>query len=713
MSPDLTDILDDCLTRMRQGYTLVECLALYPEYAGELKPLLETAAAIYQVPPLVPSPQAMAAGRARLLRRAAQLRLLRAAPGPLARLGQFLSTLSLETFFPRRLVPAAAAVMACLLLIVFGMVPAAADSLPDSPLYPVKRVIEETQVALTFDPDEQARLQVALAARRTEEIETQVNQGRPLPVSVLESVADQNQRALGAITRLPEDEATTLLRHFVAISSRQEMALEQVLIVSPAQPAVAQVLAATQANHQWAESVVNNPAILRRTPTPAPPTATVAVLPPATTTQVPFSPTPTPPLDKSPVIGVTPTLTPTTIVEVKPTNTPSPVPSLTATSPALPTPTSTSVPTSTPVVVRVRLEGPIQAIEGNRWQVSGQWMRLIANSDLGGPYAAQVGGWVELLAERWPDGSLVVIWARITRPAGGEPVEFQGVLLNFTSAVWVVSDQTVNLNADTQINGTPALGYRVTVKALRRLDGTLIAQRLDIQGPDQEMVEFRGKVLSWGAAGGRVGGVDVIVNANSLIPVMPAVGNEVSVRGLRLGDGRVLAARILILPPPDVGQEQDIKGVIRVIERTYWVISGITITVNSNTLIDETQDVARVGATATARVRRQADGSLLALRIRIGPISTGGPGGPLPTSTPDKGTSPTATLTPLPSPTATHLPVTPTSTSSVEPSPTATSKGVQSNTPTPTPTPIIAAQPGGLTPSPVITPATATPTVAR
>jgi len=709
MSPDLTNILDDCLTRMRQGYTLVECLALYPEYAGELKPLLETAAAIYQVPPLLPSPQAMAAGRARLLQRAAQLRLLRAAPGPIARLGQFLSSLSLETLFPRRLVPAAAAIMACLLLVVFGVMPAAADSLPDSPLYPVKRVIEETQVALTFDPDEQARLQVALAARRTDEIETQVNQGRPLPVSVLELVADQNQRALGAITRLPESEATTLLRHFVAISSRQEMALEQVLIVSPAQPAVAQVLAATQANHQWAESVVNNPAILRRTATPVPPTATpvtVAVLPPATATPglvvTPFTPSPTPRLDKSPVMTPTPALTPTAVTEVKPTSTLPSSPSATVTSPALSTPTSTSVPTSTPAVVRVRLEGPIQAIEGNRWQVSGQFVRLTANSDIGGLYVAQVGGWVELLAERWPDGSLVVIWARITRPAGGEPVEFQGVLLNFTSAVWVVSDQTVNLNAETQINGTPALGYRVTVKALRRIDGTLIAQRLDIQGPDQEMVEFRGKVLNWGPAGGRVGGVEVIINVNSLIPVTPAIGNEVSVRGLRLGDGRVLAARILILPPPDVGQEQDIKGVIRVMESTYWVISGITITVNSNTLIDETQDVARVGATATARVRRQSDGSLLALRIKIGPISTGNPGGPLATPIPDKSASPTATPTPFSSPTATPRPATP------SPSLTVTATPVM-----PTQTPTVTARPAAPTQSPVAAPATTTPVVGR
>ena len=73
MERDIDGALDKCLTQLQRGQsTLDECLALYPELAAELRPLLETALAVHRVPLPVSSPAAFAAGKQRLLQALAE-----------------------------------------------------------------------------------------------------------------------------------------------------------------------------------------------------------------------------------------------------------------------------------------------------------------------------------------------------------------------------------------------------------------------------------------------------------------------------------------------------------------------------------------------------------------------------------------------------------------------------------------------------------------
>ncbi|MBU0703262.1 MAG: hypothetical protein KKC18_05285, partial [Chloroflexi bacterium] len=81
MNRDFKVILDKATSRLEQGETVEDCLARYPEYAGRLEPLLRMAAfsirtLAYTEPP---SEAALAAGKQRLLAKAAQRRSLVAA----------------------------------------------------------------------------------------------------------------------------------------------------------------------------------------------------------------------------------------------------------------------------------------------------------------------------------------------------------------------------------------------------------------------------------------------------------------------------------------------------------------------------------------------------------------------------------------------------------------------------------------------------------
>jgi hypothetical protein len=61
-------ILDECLEAIRaKRSTMADCLARYPQISADLKPLLEMALAIEQVPDIAPSDEFKRATRARIL----------------------------------------------------------------------------------------------------------------------------------------------------------------------------------------------------------------------------------------------------------------------------------------------------------------------------------------------------------------------------------------------------------------------------------------------------------------------------------------------------------------------------------------------------------------------------------------------------------------------------------------------------------------------
>jgi hypothetical protein len=152
-------ILEECRLRLAQGDTIAACLADYPARAAELATLLPL---VVQTQTLAhaPDPRYAAAAKRRFqsaLATAKQNRDRAARPvgvvGWLARL----------------------AVPLALVLILsasgLGLVQAADNSLPDSPLYSVKQATENVSGALATSPPSRAALQIRLANNRKTELE--------------------------------------------------------------------------------------------------------------------------------------------------------------------------------------------------------------------------------------------------------------------------------------------------------------------------------------------------------------------------------------------------------------------------------------------------------------------------------------------------------------------------------------------------------------
>ncbi|MFH1526506.1 MAG: hypothetical protein ABIG69_07610, partial [Bacteroidota bacterium] len=52
-------LLDICISEMQKGKSIEECLAEYPQYASQLKPLLQLVKQIEALPQPAPSPEAI------------------------------------------------------------------------------------------------------------------------------------------------------------------------------------------------------------------------------------------------------------------------------------------------------------------------------------------------------------------------------------------------------------------------------------------------------------------------------------------------------------------------------------------------------------------------------------------------------------------------------------------------------------------------------
>jgi hypothetical protein len=166
---DLEKALDKSIEMMRAGATIDDCLKLYSEQRDILRDMLETAAGI---------------GKAftdNSLARPTEQFLIRDRESFLAAIKE--TELSFETGEESKLLPlplyrkerfkrAFAGMMAsaaALAIAIGGLVHSSANSLPGNALYPVKRMSENVQLALTFDPNRKAEIRYAITANRIDE----------------------------------------------------------------------------------------------------------------------------------------------------------------------------------------------------------------------------------------------------------------------------------------------------------------------------------------------------------------------------------------------------------------------------------------------------------------------------------------------------------------------------------------------------------------
>ncbi len=224
------DVLDVALARLAAGERLRDILADYPEETAVLQGLLHARQALAHAEPVVmPAANAMNADRAAFLSKLAAssvpTRYARKVPAwrlwlnslatfvllPYTHLQDTLKEISTKRSQPTML---AMRMMLALILLLgagTGTAVASANSLPDSPLYPIKIGIEEVRVNLTHDPVEQARLQIELAQRRIQEIQQLALNGSVPDEAIQKRLQTHLQTALQLTANAPEAEMAGLL----------------------------------------------------------------------------------------------------------------------------------------------------------------------------------------------------------------------------------------------------------------------------------------------------------------------------------------------------------------------------------------------------------------------------------------------------------------------------------------------------------------------
>ncbi len=510
---DFEAVLDECLTEMNRGQSLEACVAEYPALAAELEPLLRMALrveALRQDQP--PSPAALRAGRQRLLRQAA---LLRHTHEDQTRPIRFPWWMGLQSWMRRSMATTVLATLLLVSVLAAGTVAASARSLPGDALYPVKRASEEVQLLLTFDREIKAQLVGKIDERRREEAQAISDRRRIAELSFRGRVErmDGTQWTVGGVTiRTSEEtdvEGAVGLDAFVRVHVRSvgDGTLMAMRI-----------------------SVEHEIAAPR-------PTASPSMAEPT----------------RTPTITPTETLQPT---EIPPATRPAQPAAVTAT--PSPTATSTATPSATPTEVtptpppprdvKVRFSGMIETMTAEAWTIGGQVVTIDENTVIDEQAApAEVGAVARVIATRQQDGTLLGVAIIIERAAetSEQPFEFQGLIESFSSAQWVVGGHSLLITEQTVVEGIPQKGLLAEVKAMRQSDGSLIAARIVVRLPTEE-VQFEGVIQSVGGGEWIVEGVTVRLDAETAVEGTPAVGAVAEVQGLLMPDGAVLARRIVV-----------------------------------------------------------------------------------------------------------------------------------------------------------------------
>ncbi|MBP7960393.1 MAG: hypothetical protein KBG20_04915 [Caldilineaceae bacterium] len=288
-----------------------------------------------------------------------------------------------------------------------------------------------------------------------------------------------------------------------------------------------------------------------------------------------------------------------------------------------------------PLVNETELTGPVQMRPTDSvgdWTVAG--ITVTVNSatvieERVGP--ALVGAWVKV--EGAASGGVITAHRLKVMPAQAS-VKLEGMLdaLDATSAM--VDGIGLGVNAATLLAGGPTVGQPVEVRAAIQADGSLLALRIQSQTPDtggngddpsgppelgNSETELRGVIQSLPVSGTvgvwQVSGITVTVAMTTEIntnagPIL--VGGWIKVKGAGDGSGGLMAREAKVV---DTGTVHKLAGILAELTDTRVTIDGITVAVNSATVID---GAPTVGQRVEVLSQLQADETLLAVKINAG-----------------------------------------------------------------------------------------------
>jgi hypothetical protein len=161
---------------------------------------------------------------------------------------------------------------------------------------------------------------------------------------------------------------------------------------------------------------------------------------------------------------------------------------------------------------------------------------------------------------------------------------------------WQIAGQRFQTHDDTILVGNPQVGDWVSVDGHLIADGTRVAERIVLlrRAPENRFA-LTGEVEATGIVSWTVAGQTIAINAATAIDEGIEIGDRVRVEG-RIHDGGTLLAESITLIAP-MGVPFSFVGVVQEIADAAWTVSGISITVDIETVIADdlvVGDVVRV-----------------------------------------------------------------------------------------------------------------------
>nr|MBC7244354.1 hypothetical protein [Chloroflexota bacterium] len=132
----------------------------------------------------------------------------------------------------------------------------------------------------------------------------------------------------------------------------------------------------------------------------------------------------------------------------------------------------------------VEFEGAIESLSDSIWVVNGVRVTINVVTVIQG--VPELGLIAEVKGILQPDGSVLAQSITVKGPGVTPQVDIEGVVERIEAKYWIVAGTMVYVDARTFIDDSRApaeVGMWAQVRALRRLDGTLLAQRIRLSRP--------------------------------------------------------------------------------------------------------------------------------------------------------------------------------------------------------------------------------------
>ena len=261
------------------------------------------------------------------------------------------------------------------------------------------------------------------------------------------------------------------------------------------------------------------------------------------------------------------------------------------------------------------IEGPISHFGETQWVVLGLPILIDENTEVKGTPGIGLKAEAEVIL--LPNGDLLAMEIKVTgKDEGEDEFEIEGAIDAFDPNQWVIGGQTVLVDGQTEIKGTPDIGLNAKAEGIVQPNGDLLATEIKVKGEDEGEAEFeiKGAIDAFDPNQWVIGGRTVLVDGQTEIKGTPDIGLKAKAEGIVLPNGDLLATEIKVKGEDDGEAEFEIEGAIDAFDQDQWVIGGQTVLVDGQTEIKGTPDI---GIKAEAEGAVLPNGDFLATEIEV------------------------------------------------------------------------------------------------